>query len=568
MSLFLYLYQQSRAGILLAMAASLLTGLCSAVLIALIGRSVEAIPSAPASAALFFGLCLALLVLRSGSDIALQNLTQAAIFRMRLALGRRLLATPLKKLEALGKPALLVILTRDIETFTQAFALVPLALGNAVVIVTCFGYVAWLSWPVFVAFFLFLLIGMAMFHAVERFPLAQLAKARGQMDLIYRHFRGLVHGTKELQLNRRRGQMFVDQVLAADADRYRAMYCRGAVGYIWVTNIGTMQFFVGIGLLLFAVPRSWIPGAGSLTTITLVMVYLIRPISELMMALPFLRQAGISQRKIAQLHTNLAPSEVPLGEADPFATDAPLRLELCGVTHHYPGPADDNQFTLGPIDLTVEQGEIVFIVGGNGSGKTTLALILLGLYDCETGMILLNGVPVNASNRDQYRQHFSAVFSDFELFDELLGDDQTELSERAAHYIDAFGMATKVRVENGKFSTLDLSTGQRRRLALIWSYLEDRPICMFDEWAADQDPAFKRVFYTELLPELKARGKTVLVITHDDAYFSCADRVIKLEDGHLHSSKPSAQTKPLVHFETRRMDARPALGAGHGRSPR
>ncbi len=546
MNLFLYLYNRSRAAILLAIAASLLTGASSAVLVALIGRSIGATAPPLAAAALFFGLCILLLIVKSVSEITIQTLTQRAILRMRLMLSRKLLATPLSKLESIGKAALLVILTRDIETFTQAYAWLPLTLGNAVVIVACFAYVAWLSWKVFLAFAAFLAIGMVVFHSIERIPLAQLAKARGQMDAIYQRFRSLVHGTKELQLNRDRGELFVDKVLASDAERYRAMYTSGVIGYVWVTNIGTMQFFLGIGILLFVMPRAWMQGTGDLTTVALLLVYLIRPITELMMALPLLRQAGIAQRKIAQLDSNLAPWKPTRGTADPFATDAPLQLELRGVSHHYPDVSGDSPFVLGPLDITIAQGEIVFIAGGNGSGKTTLALLMLGLYESETGAILLNGVPVDGSNREQYRQYFSAVFADFELFEELLGENQAALSARATHYIDVLGMSAKVRIANGRFSTLDLSAGQRRRLALVWSYLEDRPVYLFDEWAADQDPAFKRIFYAELLPELKARRKTVLVITHDDTYFSFADRIIKLEDGRLQPVVSAREVQPAV----------------------
>src|SRR5690606_27967207 len=108
----------------------------------------------------------------------------------------------------------------------------------------------------------------------------------------------------------------------------------------------------------------------------------------------------------------------------------------------------------------------------------------------------------------------------------------------------------KVRVENGTFSTLRLSQGQRKRLALLVAYLEDRPFYVFDEWAADQDPVFKKIFYTEILPSLKAKGKTVIAITHDDGYFHVADRCFKFEDGKLKElsvsvSKP--KTAPRIH---------------------
>jgi putative pyoverdin transport system ATP-binding/permease protein len=209
-----------------------------------------------------------------------------------------------------------------------------------------------------------------------------------------------------------------------------------------------------------------------------------------------------------------------------------FHLELDGVLHSY--TEDQNRdFTLGPIDLSVTSGEVVFIVGGNGSGKSTLALLILGLYRGLSGEIRLNGEVLTEQNRDQYRQNFSAVLADFHLFEDVPEVEDSLLQERATTYLQALALGHKVSIAGDKFSTTQLSSGQRKRLALVSAYLEDRPCYLFDEWAADQDPEFKRIFYTRLLPELKARGKAVIAITHDDAYFHCADRVVKLADGKM-----------------------------------
>jgi len=208
-------------------------------------------------------------------------------------------------------------------------------------------------------------------------------------------------------------------------------------------------------------------------------------------------------------------------------------LELQGVLHSYHCEQDDSNFVLGPIDLTFREGELVFLVGGNGSGKSTLAKIIAGLYVPEAGGIRLDGQAINDSNRDGYRQLFSAVFSDFYLFENLLGLENPELDSQAKQYLKQLHLNHKVRVNRGTLSTTAVSQGQRKRLALLTAYLEDRPFYLFDEWAADQDPHFKNIFYTQLLPELKARGKTVLVISHDDRYFGVADRIIKLDYGKI-----------------------------------
>jgi putative ATP-binding cassette transporter len=89
-------------------------------------------------------------------------------------------------------------------------------------------------------------------------------------------------------------------------------------------------------------------------------------------------------------------------------------------------------------------------------------------------------------------------------------------------------------VKDGRLSTTRLSAGQRRRLALLQVFLDRRPVVALDEWAAEQDPIFRRVFYTELLPELQRRGATVVAITHDDRYFHIADRCVTVgADGGL-----------------------------------
>lgn len=206
-------------------------------------------------------------------------------------------------------------------------------------------------------------------------------------------------------------------------------------------------------------------------------------------------------------------------------------LEEGGPMH--PPHQPETGFVLGPISLTLRSGEITYIVGGNGSGKSTLAKLLTGLYLPQTGSIHLNGVLTTDHNREWYRQHFSAIFSDFYLFDRCLGFDQVNLDQKVEHYLRQLQLSHKVQVKDGVLSTTRLSQGQRKRLALLVAYLEDRPIYVFDEWAADQEPLFRDFFYREILGTLKERGKTVVVITHDDRYFHLADHLIKLDYGRV-----------------------------------
>jgi putative ATP-binding cassette transporter len=161
---------------------------------------------------------------------------------------------------------------------------------------------------------------------------------------------------------------------------------------------------------------------------------------------------------------------------------------------------------------------------------------------------------VGPERRDDYRQLFTTVFSDFYLFEDLAaGPDEEQgeasmqvLPQRALPYLERLEIAHKVSLKNGAFTTTDLSTGQRKRLALVHAYLEGRPVLVFDEWAADQDPTFRHLFYTELLPELRAKGHLLVVISHDDRYFHLADRIITMSAGRIADDRPRAHLESLA----------------------
>jgi putative ATP-binding cassette transporter len=536
-----YLYLHSRGLLIFATAVGLISGLCGTFLAMMISRTVSGEPKTVMLAVAFFLACLLQVSSKSLSDILMLKLAQDAVARLRVTISEKLLATSQRRLQELGKPGLLVIATRDVDIFIQALLTVPILFGNGIVLLTCLGYIAWLSWTVFLTFLVTLVVGVLAFSAAERKPLRELMHVREQVDTMYRYFRDLIEGSRELQLNRQRGAMFIHQVIRPGAEKYRDTYMRSMSGYLWVVNVGNILFYAVIGVVLFVVPLWSSESNETLTRVTMMLLFLIRPISDIMNLLPNARQGEIALSRIRQLDSDLDQPELPLlaaAAAAPEPAPAHWQISLSQLQHRYVNESE-RSFQLGPIDLSLDAGEILFIVGGNGSGKTTLAMLLLGLYEPEQGQISLNGVPIGAHNVADYRSLFSAVFADFHLFEQLLtiGEEQ---EERARHYLRLLEMESKVQIVDGAFSTTDLSTGQRKRLALLVAYLEDRAIYVFDEWAADQDPVFKRVFYTVLLPDLKRRGKTVVIITHDDAYFSCADRVVKLEAGKLSTISTSS----------------------------
>jgi len=276
------------------------------------------------------------------------------------------------------------------------------------------------------------------------------------------------------------------------------------------------------------------------------LLFLMSPLEGLISALPPLSRANIALRQMQSLALS-APDRT---DQEPQPIRAVTEIDIIsleGVTYTYHDDAL-RSFQLGPIDLSVRKGEVLFIVGGNGSGKTTLAKVLTGLYTPHAGVIRLNGIEVHEPMRDAYRQHFTAIFQDYHLFDVLLGVDRSQLESRVSEYISLLDLERKVRLDNDRFSTVRLSQGERKRLALIVALLEDRPVYLFDEWAADQDPSYRHLFYTQIVPELRNRGKTVIIVSHDDRYFSQGTRILALNAGRI--ADKSSQPKWHQDYES------------------
>ncbi|MBV8199661.1 MAG: cyclic peptide export ABC transporter, partial [Acidobacteria bacterium] len=393
-------------------------------------------------------------------------------------------------------------------------------------------YLGWLSWRLLSVLSLFIVLGIVCYQLPVKWALRRQRQARKEADTMFRYYRGVLDGTKELKLHAARRAGFLSR-LDVTGRAFQGHNVSAATIYSSAASFGQMLAFVVVGLVLFL---SWrvVPGLSRevLTGYALVLLYLTTPLQVMLEVLRDLAAAEVALRNVEDLGFSLLDKDKE--QAAPPAPAARWRsVELRRVEHRFAQDGQDDLFTLGPIDFTLHPGELVFLVGGNGSGKTTLAKLLIGLYQPEAGQLLMDGEAVWDAGVESYRQHFSVVFSDFYLFETLFGLENAELDAKARAYLERLRIANKVKVQDGTLSTTQLSHGQRKRLALLTAYLEDRPIYVFDEWAADQDPAFKDVFYLQLLPELKARGKTVLVISHDDSYYGVADRIVKLDYGRI-----------------------------------
>ncbi|HEY9624736.1 MAG TPA: cyclic peptide export ABC transporter [Crinalium sp.] len=538
MDLIHFLLRSSWKMVAIAALTGFLSGISSAALIALTSYAIGhySSTSIPLIIGGFIGLASLALLTSIISQVTLIRLSHKAVFKLRIHLIRQILSSQLSHLEQIGNPRLLATLTEDVQAITRAVYTLPLLCIDIAIVIGCLAYIIWLSW--IGAVLVFGLIGVAVLTCYrflfqgERF----LARARDEEDHLFKHFRTATEGIKELKLHSERRQAFLTEDVETTAMNFRRYNVRGMTLFAIASSLGKLLFFFATGAILFVLPKVMTVNPQTVAGFILAFIYLIAPMENITNSFPFVFQSNIALRKIKGLGLSL--SDRP----EISAHQAPVQsswqtLELKNVVYPYQRDGEDTHFTLGPINLTIHAGELIFIVGGNGSGKSTFAKLLTGLYSPESGELWLDHQRIDDHTREWYRQHFSVVFADFYVFERLLGLDRTDLDQQAKTYIQKLQLDHKVTIDRGKLSTTALSQGQRKRLALLTAYLEDRPIYLFDEWAADQDPVFKDLFYSQFLPALKAKGKTVMIISHDDHYFHLADRLIKLDNGQIEFDK-------------------------------
>jgi putative pyoverdin transport system ATP-binding/permease protein len=540
MTLVRFLLGASRRMVGLIALVGIVNGFCSMGLVAIVNRTLnhrEGVPTVLALA--FLGLLLAKLGSSGIARVLQARFVEDTLRTVYERLCRGVATTPFRHLERIGIPRILTVLTADVPTLGVVVQSFPSLLINGAVLVACGAYLTWLSWTTFLGMLGLVFVGAAIYRLFQARAQQEIRLARSTRDTLFRHFRALTEGVKELRLHRKRRDVFFVRDIAGTTDELRRHNLVANKWYIVADMCSNAFFYVMIGLLLFALPLVDQLPFESLTGYIFVSLYLMNPLWAIIGTVPFFNRGQIALQKIEECKLSLAP---PADRADlEFCSNESTckwaDLDMRGVVFAYePEEPGNGAFRLGPIDFALHPRDLVFVVGGNGSGKSTFVKLLTGLYSPHAGEIRLDGQLISEENRDWYRQFFSAVFSDFYLFDDLLGLSAPDLDARAREYLARLQLDGKIELARGRFSSTALSQGQRKRLALLTAYLEDRPIYVFDEWAADQDPSYKEIFYRHLLPELRNRGKAVVVITHDDRYFHLGDRVIKLDYGKLVSA--------------------------------
>lgn len=462
------------------------------------------------------------------SQYMLTRLSVRVLVSIREQMIQRILATTYQQIEHIGGHRVLATLTKDIEALTATLTSLPHIAYNFATVVFCLAYLGYQSWQLFLWVLLVLSVAVVVIQLMMAVGIRRFQQVRELDDELFRNFRALIDGGKELSINFNRKRFFYQAVVQPNIDEIRQRTVSAHLVFILLNNWASLMLFLALGSVVFAAQR-FLPQLSTeiLVSFVLTLIYLVGPLSVLLNSYSVIAEGVVAAEKIEKLA--LAQHQISLAQPV-YPTADWQQLQISQVCYTYPH-GDDYSFSVGPVDLTIQRGEVIYLIGGNGCGKSTFAKLLCGLYSPASGSLSIDGRSAS-QDLDWYRSHFSTIFSDFYVFPQVLN----ARGERAAdddirRYLQQLQLADKVQVKDGVLSTTELSHGQRKRLALLLSYMEDAPIYLFDEWAADQDPYFRNFFYTELLAQLKAQGKTVFVISHDDAYFGCADRIIRFDQG-------------------------------------
>ncbi|MGO2277315.1 MULTISPECIES: multidrug ABC transporter permease/ATP-binding protein [unclassified Psychrobacter] len=499
------------------------------------------------SLAQFSLLVILLLVTTFLSQYALTRLGHRFVYELRTKLVKQIIDTTVPQIDHLGSARLLASLSSDIQSITVAFVRMPELVQGIILSVGVGLYLGWLSLPLLFIVMFWIVMTIWISTILVKHVYTHLTELREINDDLYQDYQSIIEGRKELALNQHRAKKLYTDDFLAHAKSYEKTVTKSDTFHLSAVNWSNIMMFASIGIV-FAVANYLDISMGVATTFSLTILFMQSPLLHAVGAYPTLQTAQVALEKIQSLE---------LSEHQPnFATDAVAKnwqsISLNDISYRYVGSSnasdtaindndqnsDNNQNPvnniLKSVNLTLQRGDVVFLIGANGSGKSTLAKIITGIFTPTIGTVQVDGQVVNSENNTDFRQLFSAIFSDQHLFKQLIGDQGNEPDAAlVSDWLHKLNLQEKVSVADHKLSTDKLSQGQRKRLAMLIAVAEQKDILLLDEWAADQDPAFRRVFYQTLIPELKAMGKTLFIISHDDGYFEHADRLLLMKEGRL-----------------------------------
>jgi putative ATP-binding cassette transporter len=508
-------------------------GLSSALLLHLVNKSAEsaAQEGAPGVSSLFlYGLAfVALYVCTKKAMLLCSSQVEEGLGGLRLRITAKLQEAPFLFVEGLGQSQLLMRISQETRHLSQLFPSLVNSASQMVALVFCLCYTFFLS-PVAFGIFLAGTAAVVYYYVIYRQKLDTDMRKVTQLETdVSDSLEHLLRGCKELNLNEAKRDAFEAHFQTKTQELEQR---NKEIGLRWslILNVADLWLLSLLGLVVFVLPQFLSDLEPQLYKLVAVMMFNMGPVSNFIFTAPLLSKANLGLEQLYELEKQLDEHRDPEEEADPTKYKDFQNIAFQDYQFSYRDDQGKPVFTTGPWELSLKRGEVVFLTGGNGAGKSTALRLLCGLLEPDAGTLTVDGQEVTSKERQHFREIFSAVFADFHLFERLYGAEDVP-TKRVNELLELMQLEDKVDYTEGRFSQTKLSTGQRKRLALVACLLEDRPVYILDEWAADQDVQFRKIYYEQILPDLKKQGKTVLVVTHDDRYWKMSDRLVKMELG-------------------------------------
>lgn len=530
---------------------TLITGMANAALISFINTGAEYVTNDQVSHRVFLLFLISLMIYILGKRyVAMRSavLVEAILNKIRYRLADKIRHAELATLEARGTSPFYARLGQDTVKVSNFTASVITAIQAVILIVFTTLYISTISIRAFVLVTIMLSVCFLVYSSRRKVFRAMWLKLSEYETRFYEKLGHILDGFKEIKINRSKNESVLQDFAVVNEEMKD--YKTGLVqAYIRLSIFSQAFFFILLGSVIFVFPQFHEEYATNIIKITAAILFISGPFEIVLNGNQQLANANSSARNILELEAELeevlrqnemtieAQNHPEAFEELPFSDN----IRFHNLSFAYPPvKGRDYIFEVGPIDLTIKKGELIFITGGNGSGKSTFLKLMTGLYQPQAGQILVDvdeaGRPdttVTPANYQQYRNLFTTIFTDFHLFDKLYGIKDTDPAAINEVLKNMELSADKTTYREGGFTNLRLSTGQKKRLALTTCIIEDKPIYIFDEVAADLDPEFRDKYYFEIIRELRARNKTVIVVSHDRYYWTVPDRLLEMANGKM-----------------------------------
>ncbi|KPA19014.1 ABC transporter ATP-binding protein [Candidatus Magnetomorum sp. HK-1] len=450
---------------------------------------------------------------------------------MRLRILDKIRHSELLFIEKKGYSDIHMRLTQDFNTIFHAVPVLVAALDDLITVIVVYTYIAMISFETFVVVIFFFLASIGYFYTKYFIIKEQMIQSGKKETEFLGIINGVLKGFKQIKIHFQKNEDLFKDIVAVseESEKYKT---RGLITYREHTMKMMIFHFFMYATLLFVMPIYFEVLRGTILKVFAALLFAQGPLEMIFRSFATIAMTNVAVTNLQDLEEELDHHEgVTIEQVSPIKDFQEISLK--SALFQYKDSQGGVSFQSGPVDLTIRKKDVLFIVGGNGSGKSTLLKLLTGLYPTlPPGQVLLNNEPITSQTYPAYRQLFSIIFTDYYLFKKLYGLESVD-ENTVMKMLKTMLLHRKTKFSNNQFSNTDLSTGQRKRLACIEALLEDKPIYIFDEWTADQDPEFRKFLYDKILQDLRDAGKTVIIVTHDDRYFHYADTVITMEDGKI-----------------------------------